>query len=834
MAVALPNIGRSVEAQRAVLPSFIVFPVHWWYGTARWPCLAQSEVFTGGRGRALRQECPIAQRIACGSPSAWLRQSLPTPSTVKRSRLRTALLLVCHFEMQETPHSPSERPRPPSRSPSPTSSAVASAESETTPRPSRENHPILTSRTVSQESQVLYSSPTRGRPGEYKPVAAEEASTSQVQRPKRSIELTTLFTDCVVIILPVALLVFVAFLWSLKDSQVSEKTYTSWNNAIKVVATALPIIYATVVGRLMSEATRWRLEHGASVGSLEQLMGSRTVGGTITTLFQFQSWNLLTLALLAIWALSPLGTQSLLQVSNLRTDLEWSDAKTTYFDNSAKSHLVQWARLESGMEERQNLKANLGAVARLYTTLVSTPESSKLSTMDLWGNVKIPYLHSADDDWKDVTRNLNSDGYSSLAGVPLGHISPDHNASFPLESTYIQLQCDLIKNKHIEPETGNMRSDMLVNASLDYASYGSSGFQHSVYQLPNGTWHGIPFPRQDTGGSATWSLGLNRFVDPLWFGGNKTNYTEFYPSPKGPHDGDLHRPNLFVNRGDIKAEPAGLFFRARCLSNQIHVPMYFTGQCSVSQAYVESRVNCTRKPNSQHSCAVTAQRPSRQPHAPKAITPLSFPTIFRWVSQELPITTGGDISYQSEPSLYYLADPSLKAMADAYLPIAFLTNVTKRDLEVRLGQLLNTYYQLTQMSLNIMGGTDGGFVVDPNITAPVQYNKSVLRFGISDAWAALCLASCVVMLVAGVLSVIIAHWARGPEILGYVSTVFRDSRHMELAEGSGQLTAVDLSKSMAKERIRYGALRNGDGDELCMGVGREEDTGGITGKRGQL
>lgn len=45
------------------------------------------------------------------------------------------------------------------------------------------------------------------------------------------------------------------------------------------MATVLPIVFASVVGRLMYETARWRLERGASVGSLEQLMGSRTVGG---------------------------------------------------------------------------------------------------------------------------------------------------------------------------------------------------------------------------------------------------------------------------------------------------------------------------------------------------------------------------------------------------------------------------------------------------------------------------------------------------------------------------------------------------------------------------
>ena len=249
--------------------------------------------------------------------------------------------------------------------------------------------------------------------------------------------------------------------------------------------------------------------------------------------------------------------------------------------------------------------------------------------------------------------------------------------------------------------------------------------------------------------------------------------------------------------------------------------------CGVTQKYVESRVNCTWTNNNQQSCVVTAQRPSRKRHAPENITPLSFPTIFRYVSQEMPRASGGGpISYRSERSLYYLADPGLKTMAEKG-DIAFLRNVTTTDLQIRLGQLLNTYYQLTQSALKIVGAAAGGPTLTPNITIPAESSRIILQFCVSDTWAGLCLASCAAMLVAGVLSVAAAHRARGPEILGYVSTVFRDSRHMRLTDGAEQLSAVELSKSMADQRIRYGVLRNEDGEELVIGVGREDARGRV-------
>lgn len=137
--------------------------------------------------------------------------------------------------MQEPPTPSSERAlgRPPSRAPSPMSTAVASAAS---PRASRDDQPFLNSRARSHELQVLSSNQSHGGFGVYKPVAAEDASASYIQRPKRKIELTTILTDCVVILLPVAVVTFVLYVWSLKDSPVSRDFYVSWFNAIKVVS----------------------------------------------------------------------------------------------------------------------------------------------------------------------------------------------------------------------------------------------------------------------------------------------------------------------------------------------------------------------------------------------------------------------------------------------------------------------------------------------------------------------------------------------------------------------------------------------------------------------
>jgi hypothetical protein len=58
----------------------------------------------------------------------------------------------------------------------------------------------------------------------------------------------------------------------------------------------------------------YHLERGVALGNLDQLVGSRTLGSTITTHYQLKSYNTLGLGLLILWSISPVGGQAVLRV----------------------------------------------------------------------------------------------------------------------------------------------------------------------------------------------------------------------------------------------------------------------------------------------------------------------------------------------------------------------------------------------------------------------------------------------------------------------------------------------------------------------------------------
>ena len=81
--------------------------------------------------------------------------------------------------------------------------------------------------------------------------------------------------------------------------------------------TVFPILYALTAGRLMKAIAAWKIERGADIATLERLLGSRAIGSALITAFQMKSINVLGLALILLWSLSPLGGQASLRTPSL-------------------------------------------------------------------------------------------------------------------------------------------------------------------------------------------------------------------------------------------------------------------------------------------------------------------------------------------------------------------------------------------------------------------------------------------------------------------------------------------------------------------------------------
>lgn len=581
-----------------------------------------------------------------------------------------------------------------------------------------------------------------------------------------------------------------------------------------------PIAFAAVIGRLTYEIARWKLEKGATVGVLEQLLGSRTFGGTLLTQFSI-GFNPLGCALFFLWAFSPLGAQSILRLLALDIDKTTHTTDIIYQDTESTQGLTRISLRPIGEDaaQRQAVWKYLGN--RLGTLLLA-PEGAQESKMDLWGNVKIPFLESAQDDgsWQETTSDLERESFTSLAGIPLTAI-PIGNSSFALESSYLDLDCKNITTKEandlLDPYPPQFRGDL---TNITWPDGNHDVYYFKDHEFKNGTWHGVSMFSKGKGasGPSLWSIAVDRFVDNYWRNGSK----------HAEHAG-LHSPALFRSESGITMESTRLLLQAEYARRFPigHESVRTIVTCNVRQAYVESRIECQRQDGTPATCSVVQQRRSQRAHAPETISHFSFPEAFWSFTKDLPAATYTGHSGNYDIFNAYLRDPTaigpnpFKGGYEQDDPSAEWPTKDLKTISRRFSQVLNTWMVLGSFSQQA-GFSGGDIGIEPNLTTTAEVASQVQRYRVSKLWIALGILSCITFLIGGVASVVFASLADGPEVLGYVSTVMRDSKRLDLDPVVSSMRGIDISKLYKGLRLRFGYDETLSGLPV-LGVGREAE-----------
>ncbi|KAJ4228132.1 hypothetical protein NW759_004215 [Fusarium solani] len=511
--------------------------------------------------------------------------------------------------------------------------------------------------------------------------------------------------------------------------------------------------------------------------------------------------------LLFIWIFSPLGGQSLLRILGSNLEPVVQPSTIVHFDSDAVSVLA-WPKPPSGVEASA-IDDKISYLANWYSALLLAPPTTKTDGMDLWGNIKIPFLSEGVDyhAWSRVSWSLDLECFFSLAGYPVANV-PMGNSTFSMHTSYLQLNCSKQQRSTWTFRYNITMLDSWVSVEVAYQ---------------NGTIYGVRRENNDSVSSGTpvttWNFGVDRFVDPFWL----NTSILFDRLGWGSHfTSEFTRPFIFENETGIESKPANLFFDARIMpGGSLEKDYTVAAKCDVKQRYVESRVSCS--PASRHNCTVVAQRPSRRRHAPDDISHLSFPAVSRWASVGLPLAAGRSSSGKADLSMKYLADSKSGHTVETIYRDAF-EGVSDALFSSRLSQLSNTYLVLSQIDMETQNIVDGMPSFSDNVTEPAQVSHLVQTYTIPKLWIALCFVSCIVLLCSGVLSVVFTHVADGPEILGYASTAVRDSKSLELLPEVGSMTAIDITEMMREERLRYGMMHLTRKGKRVLGVGREAET----------
>ncbi|KAK3080643.1 hypothetical protein LTS18_014486 [Coniosporium uncinatum] len=156
---------------------------------------------------------------------------------------------------------------------------------------------------------------------------------------------------------------------------------------LRFIPTVFPIVFAALAGDSLKKIALLLAERGSRLRTLELLVSCRTLATTIKSLYQLRKFSALTISILALWVLSPLGSQA-----SLRTLLE----KPSYITD-----IRTMSYLDTSLNTSRNsifTSGDMGilglAPPNMYNALLLLPTQAKLSPQDEWRNIRIPRLES--------------------------------------------------------------------------------------------------------------------------------------------------------------------------------------------------------------------------------------------------------------------------------------------------------------------------------------------------------------------------------------------------------------------------------------------------------
>ncbi|PSN68120.1 hypothetical protein BS50DRAFT_475081, partial [Corynespora cassiicola Philippines] len=507
--------------------------------------------------------------------------------------------------------------------------------------------------------------------------------------------------------------------------------------------TVFPILFAAIVGQAMHAIAHWRLENGERMKVLDQLLGSTGIFSAVATQFKFQNMGFVVASLICLWALSPIGGQASLRV------LEYGSNTTSHLRTM---HYLDWnsafAMSQKGVGPHKDAMEVRFVASRLFVASLASTRDTQLSSMDSWGNVKIPMLERLpalpdEEGWLTVDYNKNIT-YTAQIGVPISELSTNYNTTFNMELAYWTLDCPDIK-----PESERDPSEPWlpgVNTSASLAQ-GEGWF---------------------VGYSRSWALSTPM---ELW----RWNTTDFTNIPR----------RVIYYRG------------ADDDSGQSWNETY--AECHMSTSYVEVAVQCFSK-----SCSITHIRPSLLPHRPSSVA-LGIDPFYAGFIRSFHETLETKVFQRPSVFQRYFVQPYAPfTSANKSLDIF---KVGKVSFETSFAQLLNSYWQAGISIGQVTSGIPPAeqinstwFTKDNGMQRPYYRSmnatetQTIPTVKCNKSWLAALFIATGAMFLAGAFGLVLEITRRAPDFALNISSLMRDNPYLDIPAGGSALDALERSR----------------------------------------
>ncbi|KAI9740386.1 MAG: hypothetical protein M1834_004966 [Cirrosporium novae-zelandiae] len=577
--------------------------------------------------------------------------------------------------------------------------------------------------------------------------------------------------DIILILIPLAFVVL-GTMAAILDGKSTSNYGRKVERAILLAPTIFPIVFAALAGRFFKIAALWKAERGIELGSaqtLEQLIGCQSLFSTVERQVLLHDYSILSISILLFWALSPLGGQAGLRL------LGTVEGHAT--TNSSVRYLSALNQLNSAMQGAEAAERMAPSYVGPYLASIMSPETAQTSTMDIWGNVKIPSMnHSTlapdSEGWRsvDYTKDIR---YSSLIGIPVAGIPSSGNSTFPIESRYYDVSCAsnklttytaFIKANH----TLQVRSSSLTNNSHYALFYATNLYSVAAYV------EGAP-------GISISSFFIDTQTE--FQGGNNTN-------PKSLIFGSMASPTSTTGDNSMS------------LAN-----------CTFQKRDVISNVTCTAG----KTCRVFAMKPSEN-----QTRYLDYLDIINYGSNlmlSFPLAAGQGSEFASNPTERWINNSASVFGYTMNEEYQSLWKLRPSVLESRLGLLLNTYWQSTYAPSYINGDLSSNLTyydtLDPTSLNGAYFNASastVTRstgeiYRCNYAWLSILLLASLFLEACAVGAFILRQMTVSPDVLGYVSSLTRDNPYTSLPPGGSHLDGLERARLLKRVPVCMGDVR---------------------------
>lgn len=591
---------------------------------------------------------------------------------------------------------------------------------------------------------------------------------------RRSLNFLDVLGDIILCLTPLSFIILAGCAYSLDGKALSKfgRNIQAWS---LLSPTIFPLAFAAVVGRAMTFFARYRLERGSSLGVLEQLIGSQTVFGAIWLQVVLRNFNALGVFLVLLWLVSPLGGQASLRLIS-------QDQKVT--EGSATLALVNISGQPSSFQQAFAQSLTGAPINALYIGSLVAPLDIKTGAQDTWGNIKIPrfetYNQTLDDEGFATVPEEDVD-WISLLGLPVAGLDPSRDTNFTMTTWYHNMECS---DMHKVPAS----SDWVRGISADDSEANASTIWATA------------------GDYSSWLLWQVKDLRPGSDDSSRLNFIW------------LSKSGLINNVDSTTA----LNYNETCLAN-----------CTLTYTYVEAQVECRGL-----NCKATKIRKGVRP--PTTIWSEGLLTIsssiWSYYSENLVETdtrAADRTSSVTEQYIYGHVESPFQygvTAASAVLSYLDMTEIPLADFTRRLRTILNTYFIAslapqastgTMSSANaarLLSGEDkiqGGFYGLYLMPAAATTASSTDIYHCNKTFFGLAIVSSSILFITGVAGVVAKYWCRGPDMLGYVTSIVRHNPHTPLHPQNTTLDTSELARRSKKMFVRLEDVR--DETENTMG-----------------